>query len=176
MNLSDFLDLSERKSCHCEYSDNNDIDWVKMSSSGRFSAFAFVSKCALVFIVVLCSFLSQLLAVFRFLCLQLGYAAFRLRHWWVVAVCQLSPTQTHTHTHCWRESSLIRRLVHRWPLWWPVSSLWWRWSYLTWVVHTFPSHLHAFTLNQSIPLWPLGSTGCFLGCFINRRRSAVTSS
>lgn len=99
MNLSDFLDLSERKSCHCEYSDNNDIDWVKMSSSGRFSAFAFVSKCALVFIVVLCSFLSQLLAVFRFLCLQLGYAAFRLRHWWVVAVCQFSPTQTHTHTH-----------------------------------------------------------------------------
>uniref|UniRef100_A0A8C1E2L9 StAR-related lipid transfer protein 3 n=1 Tax=Cyprinus carpio carpio TaxID=630221 RepID=A0A8C1E2L9_CYPCA len=27
-----------------------------------------------------------LLAVFRFLCLQLGYAAFRLRHWWVIAV------------------------------------------------------------------------------------------
>lgn len=50
------------------------------------------------FIVVLCSFLSQLLAVFRFLCLQLGYAAFRLRHWWVVAVSQLSPTHTHTHT------------------------------------------------------------------------------
>uniref|UniRef100_A0A674MXX7 StAR related lipid transfer domain containing 3 n=1 Tax=Takifugu rubripes TaxID=31033 RepID=A0A674MXX7_TAKRU len=31
-----------------------------------------------------------LLAVFRFLCLQLGYAAFRLRHWWVVAVSQLA--------------------------------------------------------------------------------------
>uniref|UniRef100_H3D2D3 StAR-related lipid transfer protein 3 n=1 Tax=Tetraodon nigroviridis TaxID=99883 RepID=H3D2D3_TETNG len=30
-----------------------------------------------------------LLAVFRFLCLQLGYAAFRLRHWWVVAVTTL---------------------------------------------------------------------------------------
>ncbi|XP_052389326.1 stAR-related lipid transfer protein 3 isoform X2 [Carassius gibelio] len=27
-----------------------------------------------------------LLAVFRFLCLQLGYAAFRLRHWWVIAL------------------------------------------------------------------------------------------
>lgn len=31
-------------------------------------------------------FSSQLLAFFRFLCLQVGYAAFRLRHWWVVAV------------------------------------------------------------------------------------------
>uniref|UniRef100_G3P2H1 StAR-related lipid transfer protein 3 n=1 Tax=Gasterosteus aculeatus aculeatus TaxID=481459 RepID=G3P2H1_GASAC len=27
-----------------------------------------------------------LLAVFRFLCLQVGYAAFRLKHWWVIAV------------------------------------------------------------------------------------------
>uniref|UniRef100_A0A667Y866 StAR-related lipid transfer protein 3 n=1 Tax=Myripristis murdjan TaxID=586833 RepID=A0A667Y866_9TELE len=27
-----------------------------------------------------------LLAVFRFLCLQVGYAALRLRHWWVIAV------------------------------------------------------------------------------------------
>uniref|UniRef100_A0A8C6K398 StAR related lipid transfer domain containing 3 n=1 Tax=Nothobranchius furzeri TaxID=105023 RepID=A0A8C6K398_NOTFU len=26
-----------------------------------------------------------LLAVFRFLCLQVGYAAFRLKHWWVIA-------------------------------------------------------------------------------------------
>uniref|UniRef100_A0A672FQF6 START domain-containing protein 3 n=1 Tax=Salarias fasciatus TaxID=181472 RepID=A0A672FQF6_SALFA len=32
---------------------------------------------------------SQLLAVFRFLCLQVGYAAFRLRHWWVIAVTTL---------------------------------------------------------------------------------------
>uniref|UniRef100_A0A671LZ03 StAR-related lipid transfer protein 3 n=1 Tax=Sinocyclocheilus anshuiensis TaxID=1608454 RepID=A0A671LZ03_9TELE len=31
-----------------------------------------------------------LLAVFRFLCLQLGYAAFRLRHWWVIAVRKTS--------------------------------------------------------------------------------------
>lgn len=30
-----------------------------------------------------------LLAVFRFLCLQVGYAAFRLRHWWVIAVSTL---------------------------------------------------------------------------------------
>ncbi|KAJ8245951.1 hypothetical protein GJAV_G00262070 [Gymnothorax javanicus] len=29
------------------------------------------------------------LAVFRFLCLQLGYAALRLRHWWVVAITTL---------------------------------------------------------------------------------------
>uniref|UniRef100_A0A8P4G3W0 StAR-related lipid transfer protein 3 n=1 Tax=Dicentrarchus labrax TaxID=13489 RepID=A0A8P4G3W0_DICLA len=34
-------------------------------------------------------FSSQLLAVFRFLCLQLGYAAFRLKHWWVIAVTTL---------------------------------------------------------------------------------------
>ncbi|XP_035262729.1 stAR-related lipid transfer protein 3 [Anguilla anguilla] len=30
-----------------------------------------------------------LLAAFRFLCLQLGYAAFRLRHWWVIAITTL---------------------------------------------------------------------------------------
>ncbi|XP_077414772.1 stAR-related lipid transfer protein 3 [Vanacampus margaritifer] len=30
-----------------------------------------------------------LLALFRFLCLQVGYAAFRLRHWWVIAVTTL---------------------------------------------------------------------------------------
>ncbi|XP_046894807.1 stAR-related lipid transfer protein 3 [Hypomesus transpacificus] len=30
-----------------------------------------------------------LLALFRFLCLQLGYAAVRLRHWWVVAITTL---------------------------------------------------------------------------------------
>lgn len=30
-----------------------------------------------------------LLAVFRFLCLQLGYAVFRLRHWWVIAITTL---------------------------------------------------------------------------------------
>lgn len=30
-----------------------------------------------------------LLAVFRFLCLQVGYAAFRLKHWWVIAVTTL---------------------------------------------------------------------------------------
>ncbi|KAF7657758.1 hypothetical protein LDENG_00022250 [Lucifuga dentata] len=29
------------------------------------------------------------LALFRFLCLQVGYAAFRLRHWWVVAITTL---------------------------------------------------------------------------------------
>ncbi|TRY96299.1 hypothetical protein DNTS_024023 [Danionella cerebrum] len=33
-----------------------------------------------------------LLAVFRFLCLQLGYAAFQLRHWWVVAITTLVTT------------------------------------------------------------------------------------
>uniref|UniRef100_A0A8C2KL38 StAR-related lipid transfer protein 3 n=1 Tax=Cyprinus carpio TaxID=7962 RepID=A0A8C2KL38_CYPCA len=33
---------------------------------------------------------AQLLAVFRFLCLQLGYAAFQLRHWWVIAVRKTS--------------------------------------------------------------------------------------
>lgn len=32
---------------------------------------------------------SQLLAVFRFLCLQVGYAAFRLKHWCVIAVSHL---------------------------------------------------------------------------------------
>uniref|UniRef100_A0A673XPZ1 StAR-related lipid transfer protein 3 n=1 Tax=Salmo trutta TaxID=8032 RepID=A0A673XPZ1_SALTR len=31
----------------------------------------------------------QLLALFRFLCLQLGYAALRLRHWWVIAITTL---------------------------------------------------------------------------------------
>lgn len=30
-----------------------------------------------------------LLAAFRFLCLQVGYAAFRLKHWWVIAVTTL---------------------------------------------------------------------------------------
>ncbi|KPP60612.1 stAR-related lipid transfer protein 3-like [Scleropages formosus] len=30
-----------------------------------------------------------LLAAFRFLCLQLAYAAFRLRHWWVIAITTL---------------------------------------------------------------------------------------
>ncbi|CAL1587963.1 unnamed protein product [Knipowitschia caucasica] len=30
-----------------------------------------------------------LLALFRFLCLQLGYAAFKLRHWWMIAVTTL---------------------------------------------------------------------------------------
>ncbi|XP_012672308.2 stAR-related lipid transfer protein 3 [Clupea harengus] len=30
-----------------------------------------------------------LLALFRFLCLQLGYAAVRLRHWWVIAITTL---------------------------------------------------------------------------------------
>ncbi|KAL4617730.1 stAR-related lipid transfer protein 3 [Arapaima gigas] len=35
-----------------------------------------------------------LLAVFRFLCLQLAYAAFRLRHWWVIAVrCSPAPAK-----------------------------------------------------------------------------------
>ncbi|XP_024128534.1 stAR-related lipid transfer protein 3 isoform X1 [Oryzias melastigma] len=33
-----------------------------------------------------------LLALFRFLCLQVGYAAFRLRHWWVIAVTTLVTT------------------------------------------------------------------------------------
>ncbi|KAM7387327.1 hypothetical protein PAMA_009787 [Pampus argenteus] len=32
------------------------------------------------------------LAFFRFLCLQVGYAAFRLRHWWVIAVTTLVTT------------------------------------------------------------------------------------
>uniref|UniRef100_A0A8C9RKQ1 StAR-related lipid transfer protein 3 n=1 Tax=Scleropages formosus TaxID=113540 RepID=A0A8C9RKQ1_SCLFO len=31
----------------------------------------------------------SLLAAFRFLCLQLAYAAFRLRHWWVIAITTL---------------------------------------------------------------------------------------
>uniref|UniRef100_A0A8C7ID01 StAR-related lipid transfer protein 3 n=1 Tax=Oncorhynchus kisutch TaxID=8019 RepID=A0A8C7ID01_ONCKI len=31
----------------------------------------------------------SLLALFRFLCLQLGYAALRLRHWWVIAITTL---------------------------------------------------------------------------------------
>uniref|UniRef100_A0A672Z851 StAR-related lipid transfer protein 3 n=1 Tax=Sphaeramia orbicularis TaxID=375764 RepID=A0A672Z851_9TELE len=30
-----------------------------------------------------------LLAVFRFLCLQVGYAAFKLKHWWVIAITTL---------------------------------------------------------------------------------------
>uniref|UniRef100_A0A3P8WEJ1 StAR-related lipid transfer protein 3 n=1 Tax=Cynoglossus semilaevis TaxID=244447 RepID=A0A3P8WEJ1_CYNSE len=33
-----------------------------------------------------------LLAVFRFLCLQVGYAAFRLKHWWVIAITTLVTT------------------------------------------------------------------------------------
>ncbi|XP_034046784.1 stAR-related lipid transfer protein 3 isoform X1 [Thalassophryne amazonica] len=33
-----------------------------------------------------------ILAVFRFLCLQVGYAAFRLRHWWVIAITTLVTT------------------------------------------------------------------------------------
>uniref|UniRef100_A0A674MK92 StAR related lipid transfer domain containing 3 n=1 Tax=Takifugu rubripes TaxID=31033 RepID=A0A674MK92_TAKRU len=43
----------------------------------------------LLFISLLWIIELNLLAVFRFLCLQLGYAAFRLRHWWVVAVTTL---------------------------------------------------------------------------------------
>ncbi|CAB1431377.1 unnamed protein product [Pleuronectes platessa] len=33
-----------------------------------------------------------LLAIFRFLCLQVGYAAFRLKHWWVIAITTLVTT------------------------------------------------------------------------------------
>uniref|UniRef100_A0AAY4AVX9 StAR-related lipid transfer protein 3 n=1 Tax=Denticeps clupeoides TaxID=299321 RepID=A0AAY4AVX9_9TELE len=33
-----------------------------------------------------------ILALFRFLCLQLGYAALRLRHWWVIAITTLVTT------------------------------------------------------------------------------------
>uniref|UniRef100_A0A674CB49 StAR-related lipid transfer protein 3 n=1 Tax=Salmo trutta TaxID=8032 RepID=A0A674CB49_SALTR len=35
------------------------------------------------------TFSFTLLALFRFLCLQLGYAALRLRHWWVIAITTL---------------------------------------------------------------------------------------
>uniref|UniRef100_A0A8C6K7K5 StAR related lipid transfer domain containing 3 n=1 Tax=Nothobranchius furzeri TaxID=105023 RepID=A0A8C6K7K5_NOTFU len=38
------------------------------------------------------SFFDILLAVFRFLCLQVGYAAFRLKHWWVIAFSTLVTT------------------------------------------------------------------------------------
>lgn len=66
-----------------------------MSLTGReLKTCAYVTACALAVIVPLSSFGSQLLAVFRFLCLQLGYAAFRLRHWWVVAVSRPGLPQT----------------------------------------------------------------------------------
>ncbi|KAF3699906.1 StAR-related lipid transfer protein 3 [Channa argus] len=43
----------------------------------------------LLFVTLLWIIELNLLAVFRFLCLQLGYAAFRLKHWWVVAITTL---------------------------------------------------------------------------------------
>ncbi|KAF3846033.1 hypothetical protein F7725_003111 [Dissostichus mawsoni] len=43
----------------------------------------------LLFISLLWIIELNLLAVFRFLCLLVGYAAFRLRHWWVIAVTTL---------------------------------------------------------------------------------------
>ncbi|XP_052441261.1 stAR-related lipid transfer protein 3 [Carassius gibelio] len=44
-----------------------------------------------------------LLAVFRFLCLELGYAVFRLRHWWVVAITTLVTTAFLTTKVIWPE-------------------------------------------------------------------------
>uniref|UniRef100_A0A7N9AY13 StAR related lipid transfer domain containing 3 n=1 Tax=Mastacembelus armatus TaxID=205130 RepID=A0A7N9AY13_9TELE len=46
----------------------------------------------LLFISLLWIIELNLLAVFRFLCLQLGYAAFRLKHWWVIAITTLVTT------------------------------------------------------------------------------------
>ncbi|XP_058509781.1 stAR-related lipid transfer protein 3 isoform X2 [Solea solea] len=43
----------------------------------------------LLFISLLWIIELNLLAVFRFLCLQVGYAAFRLKHWWVIAITTL---------------------------------------------------------------------------------------
>uniref|UniRef100_A0A674C8A6 StAR related lipid transfer domain containing 3 n=1 Tax=Salmo trutta TaxID=8032 RepID=A0A674C8A6_SALTR len=43
----------------------------------------------LLFISLLWIIELNLLALFRFLCLQLGYAALRLRHWWVIAITTL---------------------------------------------------------------------------------------
>uniref|UniRef100_A0A6Q2ZI87 StAR-related lipid transfer protein 3 n=1 Tax=Esox lucius TaxID=8010 RepID=A0A6Q2ZI87_ESOLU len=43
----------------------------------------------LLFIALLWIIELNLLALFRFLCLQLGYAALRLRHWWVIAITTL---------------------------------------------------------------------------------------
>ncbi|KAI7798630.1 stAR-related lipid transfer protein 3 [Triplophysa rosa] len=43
----------------------------------------------LLFISMLWIIELNVLALFRFLCLQLGYAAFRLRHWWVIAITTL---------------------------------------------------------------------------------------
>lgn len=64
-------------------------------------------------------------------------------------------SHTRTHTVDMNHPSLADSYrLHRWPLWWPASSSWWRWSYLMWVSP---------------------ATCCFLGRFINRRRSAVTS-
>uniref|UniRef100_A0A672Z8G1 StAR-related lipid transfer protein 3 n=1 Tax=Sphaeramia orbicularis TaxID=375764 RepID=A0A672Z8G1_9TELE len=40
-------------------------------------------------VILFGSSFSQLLAVFRFLCLQVGYAAFKLKHWWVIAITTL---------------------------------------------------------------------------------------
>ncbi|MEQ2215203.1 StAR- lipid transfer protein 3 [Xenoophorus captivus] len=47
------------------------------------------------------------LALFRFLCLQIGYAAFRLKHWWVVAVSQLRHSKIH-HLNDGNISSFMR--------------------------------------------------------------------
>lgn len=44
--------------------------------------------------------------------------------------CGGKSAQRHSNAACLRAASLIRSL-HRWPLWWPPSSSWWRWSYLT---------------------------------------------
>uniref|UniRef100_A0A8C2X6C8 StAR related lipid transfer domain containing 3 n=1 Tax=Cyclopterus lumpus TaxID=8103 RepID=A0A8C2X6C8_CYCLU len=43
----------------------------------------------LLFISLLWIIELNLLALFRFLCLQVGYAAFRLKHWWVIAFTTL---------------------------------------------------------------------------------------
>lgn len=46
------------------------------------------------FLLLSLPLVSQLLALFRFLCLQIGYAAFRLKHWLVIAVSELSHHQS----------------------------------------------------------------------------------
>lgn len=167
-----------RRCSHCEHVSTNNLTECVKTRSNRISALVsaggsagLVSQHALVFIIVLCSSWSQLLAVFRFLCLQLGYAAFRLRHWWVVAVSQLRVAQT----HCRLESSLICCRLHRWPLWWPASSWWWRWSYLMWVSHTWGLDLLLSCLLVTfLPLCSFRTTGTsFLKLFCPRMHLAT---
>lgn len=112
------------------------------------------------FTAALCSSCPQLLAAFRFLCLQLGYAAFRLRHWWVVAVSRL---RSNTRDSAVNQPSLL-----------PTPQVTTLVTTVFLVVKVILSNVSDLHLTSTPPhsasrfcwtLGPLGSACCFLGCF-----------